>query len=86
MEIDNSNLMARKRTQWKPPPANWVKLNFDGAAKKEGSAGGGIIRDSKVRMMLAYTGPLGKVSNNTMEVMALYWGIQLVISVGWRDV
>ena len=22
IEIDNSNLMARKRTRWKPPPAN----------------------------------------------------------------
>ena len=48
--------------------------------------GGGMIRDNKGRMLLAYSGQLGKVSNNTMEVMALYWDLKLVIIVGWRDV
>ena len=52
------------------PPANWVKLNFDGATRKEGLAGGGMVRDNKGRMFLAYFGQLGKVSNNTAEVMA----------------
>ncbi len=37
-------------------------------------------------MLLAYAGQLGKVSNNTAEVMALYWGLKLVISMGRRDV
>ena len=65
---------------------NWVKINFDGATKKEGSVRGGMVRDSKGRMMLQYFGQLGKVSNNTVEVMALYWGLKLVVSIGWRDV
>ena len=47
--------------------------------------GGGIVRDSKGRMLLAYTRQLGKVSNNVAEVMALYWGLKLVITVGWEN-
>ena len=43
---------------------------------------GGIVRDSKGRMLLTYSGQLGKASNNIVEVMALYWGLKLVISVG----
>ena len=65
---------------------NWVKLNFDDVAKKEGSTGRGMFRDSKGRMLLAYLGQLGKVSNNNMEFLALYWGLILVISMGWRNV
>ena len=45
-----------------------------------------MVKDSKGRMLSAYFGQLEKVSNNTMEVMALYWGLKLVIRVGWRNV
>ena len=65
---------------------NWVNLNFDGATKKEGSVGGGMVRDSNRRMLLAYSKQLGKFYNNTTEVMALYWGSKLVLSMGWRNV
>ncbi len=56
MEIDNSNLLARKRTRWEPLPTNWVKLNFNGVVRMEGSSVGGIVRDSKGTMLLAYSG------------------------------
>ena len=55
MENDNFNLLARKRTRWIALPVNWVKLNIDGAARKEGSTRGGIVRDSKGKMLLAYS-------------------------------
>ncbi len=86
MDIDNINIMTRKGTRWKPLPANWVKLNFNGAVRKEESVGGGIVRDCKGRILLAYAGPLGKVSNNVVELMALYWDLKFVLSVGWQDV
>lgn len=81
----NSNLMARKRTRWKPLSPNRVKLNFDGAARKEGLVSGGRVKDSKGSMLVAYNSPLGKDLNNVTEVMAL-WGLKLVITMGWRDV
>lgn len=76
MEIDNSNLLVRKRTQWKPPRENWVKLNFDDVARKEGSTDGGIVRENEGTMLLAYTRHLGKVSNYIAEAMALFRGLK----------
>ncbi len=69
MEVDNSDLLARKRTRWELSPMNWVKLNVDGAARKEGSMRGQMVKDSKGRMLLAFSSYPGKVSNNTVEVM-----------------
>ena len=45
-----------------------------------------MVRDSNGRMLLAYVGNLGKVSNNVVQPMALLWGLELVIGVGWENV
>jgi len=45
-----------------------------------------MFRDNEGRMLLAYVGNLGKVSNNVVEAMALLWGLKLVINVGWENV
>ena len=44
-----------------------------------------MVRDNKGRMLLAYFGQLGKFLNNIAEVIALYWGLKLFITVGWSD-
>jgi len=62
----NGNLYIHKE--------NWVKLNFDGVVRKDGLVGGGMVRDNDGRMLLAYAGNLGKVSNNFVEAMMLLWG------------
>lgn len=85
MEVDNSKQLARIRMRWSPPKESWVKLNFDGTARREGSAVGGMVRDSSGRMLLAYVGNLGKALNNVVEAMALLWGLKLVIGVGWEN-
>ena len=64
MEVDNLKQLARARTRWAPPKDSWVKLNFDGATRRDGSARGGMVRGSNGRMLLAYVGNLGKASNN----------------------
>lgn len=52
--------------KWCHPKENWVKLNFDGAMRGDGSMGGGMVRDRKGRMLFNYASNLGKVSNNVV--------------------
>jgi len=68
------------------PKENWGKLNFDGVARNEGSTGGGMVRDSEGIMLLDYVSNLGRVSNNVVEAMELFWGLKLIINVGWESV
>ena len=48
---------VRSLIKWKPPPSNWVKINFDGAVfKEQAEAGlGSIIRNSHSLVMAATT-------------------------------
>lgn len=44
-------------SSWSPPPASWVKINFDGATFKEKNLAslGGFIRNDKGLLMAAST-------------------------------
>lgn len=52
MEVGNSKQLARIRTRWSPPKESWVKLNFDGAVRREGLTGGGMVREHNGRMLM----------------------------------
>jgi len=57
-KIDNSKKMARQDTLWRPPPKDWIKLNFDGAEKKNTrlASGGGISGIVRVCSLLLMQG------------------------------
>lgn len=60
--------------QWNPPLGNDLKLNIDGASKgNPGISGcGGVIRNNKEEMILAFSEYLETGSNNRVEMCALY--------------
>ncbi|XP_060195177.1 uncharacterized protein LOC132624410 [Lycium barbarum] len=67
---------------WKRPAINFLKINSDGSHKDGSSGGGGVIRDSQGKMIMAYSIPFDEVSNNVAEAKALLFGIQWSIQNG----
>ncbi|XP_070056600.1 uncharacterized protein [Nicotiana tomentosiformis] len=64
-----------------PLSNGWMKPNSGGCSKGNlgPSGGGGIVRHEKREMIIAYAMPLGIVTNNTAETLALKAGIEWCI-------
>lgn len=62
---------------WQKPFISYIKLNIDGASRKNSGAArtGGIIRDRKNNVLVAFSEFLGAKSNNYAELSALYTGL-----------
>ncbi|KAK6780036.1 hypothetical protein RDI58_022220 [Solanum bulbocastanum] len=73
---------------WRRPPKNWVKLNTDGSAlDNPGKLGaGGIIRDHRGEIILAFSTPMGEGTNNQAEIGAAIFGMTWLIQLGYRNV
>jgi ribonuclease HI len=67
-------------SNWNPPQAGSLKLNFDGAAKENtGMIGmGGVIRDSDDNIIRLYAGSMGNSTNNTTEFGALEIDLEIL--------
>jgi ribonuclease HI len=72
---------------WKPPPVDSLKLNFDKASK--GNPGrtrmGGVIRDSKGNIIRLYARSLGNSTNNVAEFGALETGLEILSREGMTN-
>ncbi|KAH9296609.1 hypothetical protein KI387_040197 [Taxus chinensis] len=71
--------------KWIPPKDGYFKLNFDGAVKgnPRKAGGGGVLRDSQGKFILAYFFDLGLQSNNVVEAAAMFWGVKLAKDKGF---
>ncbi|KAK4706257.1 hypothetical protein R3W88_034186 [Solanum pinnatisectum] len=74
--------------RWQKPPDLWVKLNTDGSAlSNPGKIGaGGMLRDHKGRMMLAFANPLGEGTNNQAEIEAAIFGLSWSLEIGCKNI
>ncbi|XP_075095190.1 uncharacterized protein LOC142173491 [Nicotiana tabacum] len=70
--------------KWNPPRNGFVKINSDGCSKgNPGPAGGGsIVRNDQGKIIISYAAPLGCMTNNMAEAMALKIGIEWCRNVG----
>lgn len=57
--------------RWLCPEPGYYKLNFDGSAKDNSSAGGGIVRDSNGNLVAGFSAFCGQGSHNEAEFRAL---------------
>ena len=75
-----SNPRPPNMTEWAPPQAGWLKLNFDGSSwGNPGLAGfGGLLRTSTGQVMKVYSGPAGSCTSNEAESRALLEGVRLL--------
>nr|XP_009765572.1 PREDICTED: uncharacterized protein LOC104217121 [Nicotiana sylvestris] len=76
-----------KQVIWEKPPTGRVKINTDGSFRKEsGKAGlGGIVRDDKGDLIIAFSLTIRGSSNNCTEVMAAKLGLQWCLQQGYNN-
>ncbi|KAL0928315.1 hypothetical protein M5K25_000189 [Dendrobium thyrsiflorum] len=68
---------------WHKPPVSIFKLNVDGSVRNDGFGCGGIIRDDKGNLVVAFAEPLPTCSVVKAELFAILKGIKLCFS---RDI
>ncbi|KAK4716362.1 hypothetical protein R3W88_014700 [Solanum pinnatisectum] len=73
---------------WRRPSKDWVKLNTDGSAlDNPGKLGaGGIIRDHRGEIILAFSTPMGEGTNNQAEIGAAIFGMTWLLQLGYKNV
>jgi ribonuclease HI len=73
-------------SSWSPPPAHFIKVNFDGASKGHpGPAGyGAVLRNIDGTIKGLEAGFLGETSNNVAELTGLLRGLQTALRKGYQ--
>ncbi|WMV54246.1 hypothetical protein MTR67_047631 [Solanum verrucosum] len=65
------------------PPENLVKINTDGSGDAIGRAGtGGICRDHRGKIIMAFARSIGRVTSNMVEAKAALNGLNGVLKMG----
>ena len=73
-------------SSWNPPPAGWVKLNFDVAIRENKTSVAVVGRDNHGRIVLAWTDILDLGSPLWGEAKAEYVAINQAVKVGLKRV
>jgi ribonuclease HI len=75
-------------TTWTPPPAHFIKVNFDGASKgNPGPAGyGTVLRNSDGEILGLEAGFIGDTTNNVAELTGLLRGLQAATNKGYQRI
>ena len=76
----------RQKIIWKPPTITQLKLNFDGATRWGITAVGGVLRNDYGEALFVYFGNIDKGTNNMAEVMALFWGLQMINDMQIKEI
>ncbi|WVY92025.1 hypothetical protein V8G54_037539 [Vigna mungo] len=82
---DNSSF--KRLVCWIPPPKGFVKINCDGAYTWDGkkAAAGGVIRDSQGEFLFAFSSVLRVDSAAEAELFAIKLGMEIGISMGYKN-
>ncbi|KAL0922929.1 hypothetical protein M5K25_006959 [Dendrobium thyrsiflorum] len=81
-----SNVVLPVIVCWVKPSDNWVKINTDGSVKANSWGCGGIIRDSKGNLFMAYATPLVQCSIIFAELAAILHGLKMCLTLGLRNI
>ncbi|PKU77129.1 Putative ribonuclease H protein [Dendrobium catenatum] len=68
---------------WKKPNIDYIKVNTDGSVFDNNYGCGGIIRNYKGNLIVAFSSPINKCSVLYAELMAIYKALQLCLSSGY---
>ncbi|XP_025670514.2 uncharacterized protein [Arachis hypogaea] len=65
---------------WRPPPEDWLKANVDAVFRKENETGAiaVVIRDSKGKMVLGFSGKIQAKSSTVAEAQAIKQALIIV--------
>ncbi|KAK3189743.1 hypothetical protein Dsin_029304 [Dipteronia sinensis] len=75
------NILPRP-TVWDPPPSTAFKLNMDGAARGSmgGASMGGVLRDSRGKVVCMFSNFLGNQDSNTTEIVTIWKACNIISS------
>ncbi|WCJ40291.1 DNAse I-like superfamily protein [Euphorbia peplus] len=73
---------------WNPPPPNWVKLNSDGAVKRDfgNASAGGLLRDCTGAWIHGFAKKIGSCSVLKAELWGIYEGLNLAWNLGHKKI
>ncbi|KAK7382133.1 hypothetical protein VNO80_00850 [Phaseolus coccineus] len=82
---DNPN--SARLVCWIPPPKGFVKINCDGGFTLEGRKGsaGGVVRDCEGEFLFGFSTALRVGSAAEAELFAIKIGMELAISMGYKN-
>ncbi|XP_013680038.1 uncharacterized protein LOC106384647 [Brassica napus] len=78
-----------RSAKWEPPPANWVKCNFDYSSRSDSMEEGigWIVRDHNGVFLGAGNAKIGKVQSSLIgEAMSFIFALQQIWARGWKRV
>ncbi|KAK3210490.1 hypothetical protein Dsin_015196 [Dipteronia sinensis] len=80
--VDHKKSEKVKVQEWIPPADNVLKFNVDGSVKgKNGPAGiGGVLRDSRGKILCTFSSYVGIQEPNTTELLAIQKAVDMVMS------
>ncbi|KAI5337591.1 hypothetical protein L3X38_016862 [Prunus dulcis] len=78
--------IGKVNIKWKPPPLDWVKVNFDGSVRGNLAAIGFVICDWNGNVRLAGAKNFGQVSITIAECLTLQDGLAHAIHKGWQKI
>jgi ribonuclease HI len=72
---------------WTPPISGWVKINTDGARRRDGRAGcGGLIRGENKEWLGGFSKYIGQCSAFVAELWGVFEGLKLAQFKGFKKV
>ena len=73
---------------WIKPLDQWIKINTDGSSlTNPGKLGaGGIMRDTKGKLVMAFTTPVGEGTNHKSKIEAAIFGLTWELEIGCRNI
>ena len=86
--ITNGGQYVTKLVSWIPPPPLWVKINTDGASKRDCNATGcgGVLRDHHDCWLRSFVFNIDIASAPLAELWGVFHGLSLAWRAGFRKV
>ena len=72
-------------SSWTPPPASWMKLNFDAAIRENKTSVAVVGRDNHGRVVLAWTDILDQGSTLWGEAKVAYAAVNQQLKLGSKE-
>lgn len=84
----SSTLVSLDRNSWQPPTPRWIKINSNGATRKDAEwiAAAGVLLDSNGQWIAGYQRSIGRGTTLLWKLWGIFHGLQVVHLKGFPKV